>query len=88
MEEVYDMTNGLDLVWFTDTLDSYFEEIGQTTGWITKMNNVNVKRVHKSRSTFNLTLSLISKNIALNQHDYIFYYTMRKKLVNISRNNI
>ena len=88
MDEVYDLTNGLDLVGFTDTLDSYFEEIGQTTGWITKMNNVDVKKIHKSRSTFNLTRSLISKFIALNQHDYMFYYTMRKKLVNISRNNI
>ena len=88
IDEVYDITNRLDLVGFTDSLDSYFEEIGQTTGWIAKMNNVSVNKVHKSRSTFKLTRSLISKFIALNQHDYMFYYTMRKKSVNISRNNI
>ena len=77
MKQIYDVTNSLDLVGFTDNLDGYYEKIRQITGWKNKVKNV--KRLHKSSSTFNLTRSLISKFIDLNQNDYIFYYAMKNK---------
>ena len=77
MKEIYDIVNSLDFVGFTDNLDGYYEKIRQITGWKNEVDTV--KRVHKSRSTFNITRSLISKFIDLNQYDYMFYYAMRNK---------
>ena len=77
MKEIYDIVDSLDFVGFTDNLDGYYEKIRQITGWKNEMDKVN--RVHKSSSTFNLTRSLISKFIDLNQYDYMFYYAMRNK---------
>ena len=77
MKEIYDIVNSLDFVGFTDNLDGYYEKIRQITGWKNEVDKV--KRVHRSRNTFNLTRSLVSKFIDLNQYDYIFYYAMRNK---------
>ena len=50
MKQIYDITNSLDLVGFTDKLDRYYEKIRQITCWKNEVKNI--KRVHKSRSTF------------------------------------
>ena len=70
MKQIHDITNSLDLVGFTDKLDRYYEKIRQITCWKNEVKNI--KRVHKSRSTFNLTRSLISIFNDLNQNDYMF----------------
>jgi len=77
IKEIHSIVNNLDFVGFTDNLDGYYEKIRQITGW--KSKNDKVDRVHKSKSTFNLTRGLISKFIDLNQYDYMFYYSMRNK---------
>ena len=77
MKQIHDITNSLDLIGFTDNLEGFFEKISEITGWKNEVKYI--KRVHKSRSTFNLTRSLISKFIDLNQNDYMFYYAMKNK---------
>ena len=75
MKEIYDIVNSLDFVGFTDNLDGYYEKIRQITGWKNEVDKV--KRAHQSRNTINLTRSLVSKFIDLNQYDHMFYYAMR-----------
>ena len=79
MKEIYKIANGFDLIGFKDDLDGYFDKIRQITGWRNEVNQVNRIHRHKSSDTFNLTRSLISKFIYLNENDYMFYYAMRNK---------
>ena len=79
MEDIYNIGNDFDLIGFKDNLDVYFDEIRHITGWRNEVNHVNRIHTHKSSDTFNLTRSLISKFIDLNENDYMFYYAMRNK---------